>query len=167
MTDHQFDRPRKNPIITAIMVLLVILVFLLAQPFLIPGYIKGIFLRFKFRRATLQQGKFVLFVYSDSPKWKPYIEQNILPQIQEHAVVLNWSERNQWDKRSWAVQAFQHWGGQKDFNPMALVYCNLASVQVIRFYKAFHEYKHGRTIKLQKAEGQLLQLVEAKTGKSI
>src|SRR5512139_930313 len=111
MTDHQSDRRSENPIKTAFGILLFLLIYLLVLPFLIPGYLKGTYLRLKFHNAALRQDRFVLFVYSDRQIWKPYIEQNILPPIQEHAILLNWSERNQWDKRSRAVQAFRHWGG--------------------------------------------------------
>ena len=36
-------------------------------------------------------GRRVLFVYSNSPVWQEYIEQNVLPRLPETAVVLNWS----------------------------------------------------------------------------
>jgi hypothetical protein len=87
----------------------------------------------------------------------------MLPQIQDHAVILNWSERNQWDKTSWPVQTFEHWSGQKDFNPLAVVFCGLTRVRVIRFYPAFLDFKHGKEGSLHKAESQLLELAKAKT----
>jgi len=67
----------------------------------------------------LPRGTRILFVYSDSPIWHDYIEQHILPLIQEHAVVLNWSQRRSrsW-RRSLAVAAFKHFGGWREFNPM-------------------------------------------------
>ena len=114
-------------------------------------------------RAATPHQKFILFVYSDSPNWKSYIERNILPQIQDHAVILNWSERNQWDKTSWPVQVFEHWGGQKNFNPLAVVFCGLTQVRVIRFYRAFLDFKHGKEALLRQAESQLLELTRLET----
>jgi hypothetical protein len=37
-------------------------------------------------------GKRVLFVYSNSPVWQSYIEDDILPRLPQGSVVLNWSE---------------------------------------------------------------------------
>src|SRR5688572_13185008 len=42
------------------------------------------------------RGKDILFVYSDSPIWHDYIEQQIIPQIEARAVILNWSDRRHW-----------------------------------------------------------------------
>ena len=162
MPDEQLARHKENPFRTALNLLLVALFYLIASPFLISGYIKGVFLRFKFQKVAHRQGKFVLFVYSDSPHWKSYIEQNILPHVQEYAIVLNWSERSQWHRLSWSVQAFHHWGGRREFNPIAIVFCSLGDVRVFRFFKAFHEFKRGKPGILRKTESELVELVNAK-----
>jgi hypothetical protein len=39
----------------------------------------------------LPKGKDILFVSSDSPIWQEYMATQVLPQIQERAIVLNWS----------------------------------------------------------------------------
>jgi hypothetical protein len=150
---------KENPIKTGLMILLLILIYIIAIPFMIPKLIHGFFLRSSFRKIAIKQGKFILFVYSDSPNWKPYIETNILPKVQEHATILNWSERSIWDNKSWAVRTFKHWGGQVDFNPVAIVFCNLLKVKVFRFYQPFLEYKHGKVNSLQTVETQLFELV--------
>ena len=156
----QSESKKENPIKTGLKLILIAIIYIVALPFLIPKTIRGISLRFKFRRAAFTQDRFVIFVYSDSPNWKSYIEENILPQIQDHAIVLNWSNRSHWDKTSWVVQAFQHWGGQENFNPLAIVFCNLVDVRVIRFYNAFHDLKRGKGIPLQKAEAKLFELMK-------
>lgn len=38
------------------------------------------------------RGRDILFVYSDSPIWRDYIEQRVLPCLGERAIVLNWSQ---------------------------------------------------------------------------
>ena len=162
MSDEELARHKENPFKTALMLLLVALIYLVALPFLIPSFVKGVFLRLKFQNIAHHQGKFVLFIYSESPNWKSYIEQNILPQLQEHALVLNWSERSQWDRSSWIVQAFYHWGGRRDFNPIAIVFYSLVDVRVFRFFKAFHELKRGKPGILKKIESELVELVNAK-----
>src|SRR5687767_13516288 len=61
------------------------------------------------------RGRDILFVYSDSPIWREYIDQHILPYIGERAVVLNWSQRKRW-RISLARLAFHHFGGYRRFN---------------------------------------------------
>ena len=42
------------------------------------------------------RGRYVLVVYSNSPIWQGYFEQNVLPAVGSRGVVLNWSERKRW-----------------------------------------------------------------------
>lgn len=42
----------------------------------------------------LPRGKDILLVYSDSPIWQGYMASEVLPLVQERAVVLNWSQRS-------------------------------------------------------------------------
>jgi len=162
MADDELAHQNEDPVETAFNLLLVVLIYLVALPFLISSFIKGVFLGFKFRTMARRQGKFIIFVYSDSPTWKWYIEQNILPHVQQYAMILNWSERSRWDRSSWIVQAFHHWGGEREFNPIAIVYFSLTDVRVIRFFKAFHELKRGKSGILDKVESELVQLVNAR-----
>jgi hypothetical protein len=83
---------------------------------------------------------FVVFVYSNSPTWKDYIEREILPHIQDRAVILNWSERRNW-KDSLAVLAFRCFGGYRNFNPIGMVFRPFRFVKAYRFFEAF---KHGK-----------------------
>jgi hypothetical protein len=161
--NNQSENKKAHLIENILMLSMIALIYVALFPFLLPHIIKDIALRFKFRKAAISQGKFILFVYSDSPHWKSYIERNILPQIQDHAVILNWSERNQWDTTSWPVRVFKHWGGRKDFNPLAVVFCSLTQVRVIRFYPAFLDFKHGKEALLRQAESQLLDLANLET----
>ncbi len=77
-----------------LLILIVPILFIVTLPFQIPTILRGISLRFKFRKEVVNQGKFIIFVYSDSPNWKSYIEENIFSQIQDHAIKLNWSNRS-------------------------------------------------------------------------
>ena len=67
------------------------------------------------------RGRDVLFVYSDSPIWHDYIEDVLLPLLGDRAVVLNWSQRKRW-RVSIARLAFHHFGGSREFNPLAVVF---------------------------------------------
>ena len=66
-------------------------------------------------------GKRVLFVYSNSPVWQSYIENNILPRLPRGSVVLNWSERRRWRWWSLSAAVFYFFGGSREFNPLAVI----------------------------------------------
>jgi hypothetical protein len=89
------------------------------------------------------RGRDVLLVYSDSPVWHDYIEANLLPHIRKRAIILNWSERRTW-RLSLAVLAFGHFGGDMEFNPLAVVFRPFRFTRRFRFWRPFREYKHGQ-----------------------
>lgn len=100
--------------------------------------------------------RFVLFVYSDSPIWKDYIETEIFPHIQDHTIILNWSQRKSW-KPSLAVLAFRYFGGYRNFNPIAIVFRPFHLVKTYRFFQAFRAYKHGDPEKVEETKNQLFE----------
>jgi hypothetical protein len=99
------------------------------------------------------KGRNVLFVYSDSPNWKEYVETNILSRFDNTVVVLNWSNRSKW-KTSLAKLVFQHWGGRREFNPLGVVFKPFHRTRVFRFHKAFMDSKHGKSENLKKLEAE-------------
>lgn len=141
---------------------LVALVVVVALPLTVAYLVYELALRLKFGRAA-RRGQFIIFVYSNSPNWKNYIEANLLPHVRDHAILLNWSERRDWDESSWPVRALQHWGGDTNYNPLAVVYVHLAHVRVLRFHQAFRDFKHGKAAPLHEVEAELLELVRKKT----
>ena len=102
-----------------------------------------------------QKKPFIVFVYSDSPTWKNYIEAEFLPHLQGRAMILNWSERRNW-KNSLAVLAFRYFGGYRNFNPIGMVFRPFHFVKTYRFFEAFKEFKHGDRKKVEELEGELL-----------
>lgn len=56
----------------------------------------------RFRVVWRPKGKDVLLVYSNSPHWQRYVEENWMPRWGHRAVVLNWSERSGWKGRALA-----------------------------------------------------------------
>ena len=100
-----------------------------------------------------------LYVYSNSPHWEKYVEQNILPRLPRKSIVLNWSERKKW-KRTLSTLAFRHFGGYRDFNPMALVFLPFHCVKIFRFHQAFKDFKHGRDEPLKKMEAEFFSVLE-------
>ena len=104
----------------------------------------------------------VLFVYSNSPIWRDYIEKEILPYIQDSAVILNWSERRNW-KTSLAGLAFQYFGGDRNFNPIGMVFRPFHLVKTYRFYEAFKDFKHGKPRKVEEIKRALFETLGLKT----
>ena len=135
-------------------------ILLLALPFLAAGAWWHRRTRRRLQRAFHNrwgaQGKRLLLVYSNSPNWQAYIEENWLPQLESVAVALNWSERRTWAERQpLEADIFRAWGGDREFNPLAIVIPADGTVRVIRFWQAFRDYKHGRDRTLRAAEAEL------------
>ena len=91
----------------------------------------------------LPRGRDILFVHSESPIWMEYMTGEVLPLVQDRAVVLNWSDRKRWSQWSIAVQAFHAFGGEREFNPMVIVFRPFRLAQKFRFWPAFKAWKHG------------------------
>ena len=146
--------------ILALVVLLLPLLLIYVAAYLVFHLVWGIVLRVWFWRAHAARGRPCLFVYSESPNWKAYIEENLLPRIGNRAMVLNWSERQLWDTTyPWEVRFFRRFAGDREFNPLALVFCGRGHIQTVRFHQAFLDLKHGRESALRAAEAELFSLV--------
>jgi hypothetical protein len=135
-------------------------IMLLALPFLAIGARLGRWKRRRLQRAFNARwgtsGKRLLLVYSSSPHWQAYIEEHWLPRLGGMAVVLNWSERAEWpEHHPLEARIFRMWAGDREFNPVAIVIPERGPVRVIRFWRAFRDYKHGRDRALRAAEAEL------------
>ena len=142
--------------LTNVSKILILLLLIILAPVLIIGALLYIFWGIILYIAiwlTWKQRR-VLFVYSDSPTWKDYIEAEIIPKIQNRAAILNWSERKIW-KNSLDVLAFRYFGGHRNFNPMALVFRPFRFVKDYRFFEAFKEFKHGKPEEVEKMAAKL------------
>jgi hypothetical protein len=91
----------------------------------------------------LPQGKDVLYMSSNSPVWKEYMDTEILPLITKRAVILDWSARSKWPKLSFSVHVFRAFGGRREFNPMIVLFRPFRAAQIFRFFRAFKDRKHG------------------------
>jgi hypothetical protein len=148
-------------IAAAVVLCIVVLpILLLALPFLAVGAWldrrKRRRLQREFHSRWGAQGKRLLLVYSNSPNWQAYVEENWLPQLESSAVVLNWSERAKWTERHpFEGDIFRTWAGDREFNPLAIIIPADGPVRVIRFWQAFRDYKHGKDRTLRAAEAEL------------
>jgi hypothetical protein len=111
----------------------------------------------RFRSTWRIHGKDLLLVYSNSPHWQRYVEENWLPKWGHRAVILNWSERSTWGRSAPAeVALFRAFAGSREFNPLAIVIPPVGrDPHVVRFWRAFRDRKHGKDGLLQAAEAEL------------
>ena len=103
----------------------------------------------------LPRGKDVLFVFSDSPVWRDYMAQQVLPLVQERAVVVNWSERSKWPKWSFSAHVLQTFGGGREFNPLVIVFRPLRRARRFRFWQPFKDWKRGYTEPVERLTNDL------------
>ena len=104
----------------------------------------------------LPKGKDTLLVYSDGPIWRDYMIQEILPLVQERAVVLNWSERRNWHRWAFPAYIFRSFAGGQKYNPVVMLFRPFRRVEIFRFWSAFKDWKHGHTDSVNEIRNQLL-----------
>jgi hypothetical protein len=124
----------------------VIPLFLLLLPFLLVVLafwaLYSISLYLLVWTCWLTRGRDLLFVYSDSPHWKQYIEEEILPRIQHRSVILNWSERRKWiQKLTLGPMVFRHFGGYREFNPIGIHFRPLWIHSTFRFWDPIRKWR--------------------------
>ncbi len=107
--------------------------------------------------AWSRQSSWVVFVYSDSPKWKEHIEREIIPRLPAGTVILNSSQRGDWRWWNLPVMLFRTFSGTREHTPIALVFRRFRWVRAFRFYGAFQKAKHGRPQDLQEMEIRLFE----------
>jgi hypothetical protein len=93
-------------------------IFLLVWPIVAAMVWWDDFRRTAVHREFIQRrGERGILVYSNSPNWQAYIEQNWLPHISDRMAVLNWSERSRWASDALEVQLFRTLGGPGSSTP--------------------------------------------------
>ena len=152
---HQPRTVRKR--VTEVTLIVVLL------PLCLPLIVVGVVL-FALHRVVLYllvwllwvpKGKDTLFVYSNSPIWQEYMTQQVLPLVQNRAIVLNWSERSIWRKWRLTPQIFYSFGGGHDFNPMVIIFRPLRRAKLFRFWSAFKDWKHGHSERVEQLTNAL------------
>ena len=109
--------------------------------------------------AWTKHTKLVVFVYSDSPKWKEHVESTILPSLPHDAVVINRSQP--WEGSSLAGRIFRHFGGHYEFCPIGIFVERWRPVQVFRLFKPFQEARHGDSTALNNVQAALLAATQS------
>ena len=106
-----------------------------------------------FRRQYGAGGKDLLLVYSDSPRWKEYIETTWMPRWSDRMVVLNRSKP--WSEEQVEVKLWRQEAGDLEHTPVVILVPSSGSTTIVRFWLAFRDYKHGKDSRLRDAERRL------------
>jgi hypothetical protein len=137
----------------------------LLLPIILPLAIVGLVLHFLNKVVVyllvwvwwLPKRKDVLYVSSDSPIWREYMETEVFPLVAERAIVLSWSARSKWPKWSFPVRVFRTFGRGRDFNPMVVLFRPFRRAMIFRFLPAFQERKHGNGASVEQLRHDLMQ----------
>jgi hypothetical protein len=138
-------------------VLLLPIIFPLAIVGLVFHVLNRVFVYLLVWVCWLPRGKDVLYISSDSPIWKEYMETEVLPLVAKRAIVLSWSGRDKWPKWSFAVRVFRTFGRSRDFNPMIVLFRPFRPARIFRFLPAFRERKHGNNTSVEQLRRDLIQ----------
>ena len=144
-------RPKRKAWQLALAIVLLPLIVVFAAIALVLSAISTAFLHLAIWSWWCLRGRDILFVYSESPLWRDHIEERILPFLGDRATVLNWSERKRW-RLSLARLAFYHFGGYRQFNPIAIVFRPFHRTRSFRCWGPFRELKQGRPAALEAME---------------
>ena len=143
--------------------------------------------RFRNRHGSEVRG---LLIYSNSPNWQAYIEREWLPRLQGRLFIMNWSHRVRWEVECPLEAMIFRELGDREFNPAAIVFRPLVPgrlfrrwldairaldpigmlapyerpADVVRFFQAFRDFKHGRDRTLRAQELRLWALLEGSDG---
>lgn len=148
-----FWRRIGNAVVPVILLPVIVPVALLALIFYLPHRLALYMLVWI---LWLPKGKNVLLVYSDSPIWHEYMMTQIMPLVGAHAVVLNWSERSKWPWWSFRAHVFHWFAGDREFNPIVILFRPFRRARVFRFWSAFKDWKRGDREPVERLRQQLL-----------
>jgi hypothetical protein len=130
-------------LLVALPLLLLALLFLLTLVRML--YHGGVSLSLQFL-VWAKRGSWVVWVYSDSPKWKSYVESEILPALPSGSTIINRSLP--WQPDSLAGRVYRHFGGDYEFCPIGIVFRRGEWVTCFRFFQPFQQARHGDTSSL-------------------
>jgi hypothetical protein len=156
------DTTRKNPTLLVLILLSPLLLAWLVM-YLLFLFLVGIFLTLAVWLWWCPRGRCVLLVYSDSPIWKERIEETLLPKLAPSAVIINWSHRKSWRWHALSTLLFHYFGGDKEFNPMAVIFHPGKFPKTFRFWKGYQVYKKGNAEPLEKEIGKMFDYLTSGT----
>ena len=102
--------------------------------------------------------KDLLLVYTDSPHWKDYSETNWVGRWSDRVVILNRSRP--WSRIEPQAALWLRLKGFVEHTPLAIIVPQQGPVRIVRFFKAFRDFKHGDAAPLHAAESELVEALE-------
>jgi hypothetical protein len=184
--------PRERPAIGRGCLVFGLPLLVVASPILLAYSLWDDYRSSALRREFLRRwpGKRGILVYSNSPNWQTYIEQNWLPSIGDALLILNWSKRADWSQQHpFEQRVCRRYGGDREFNPLAIVFKprgrvatlsawlqgigrldpiamflpNSHDTEVVRFFQAFRDHKHGKDELLRTREKEMFDALRVAT----
>jgi hypothetical protein len=146
-----------RPLTNVVGLATVFLLFPLGVAFLAAWLLATLALHLALLVTWLPRGRRVLFVYSASPRWKGYLDENVVPRLPANAVILDWSERARWSPFALGPWLFRLWSGERSFNPVAIVVRPWRGPKIFRFWPAFEWLERGKPEPLQEIRAALLE----------
>jgi len=83
----------------------------------------------------------------------------VLPMVQERAIVLNWSERNTWSLWSFRVHVFHCFAGGREFNPLVVLFRPFHRARAFRFWGPFNDWKRGYREPVERLRQELFSVL--------
>ena len=151
------ESPTRRIALTALIVVLMPIIIPFAAVVLVLYWLHRVALYGLIWLLWLPRGKDVLLVHSDSPIWHDYMTTQVVPLVQNRAVILNWSQRHKWSKWSFSVHVFHSFGGTNEFNPMVAIFRPFRRARMFRFWSAFKDWKRGDAEPVTRLREDLLQ----------
>jgi hypothetical protein len=160
---------RRRATVRRIGFVLVLALFPVLVPFVVLALAVYFFWALLLRLLVLvlwfPRGHRVLVIYSNSPHWKAYFEERIVPRLGASCVVLNWSHRRRW-RHTLARCLFRFYGGPKAYNPLVVVMPAFGRAAVFRFWPAFRDLKRGCPELLRRLETELFSTASGRGAES-
>lgn len=101
----------------------------------------------KIKKEYFSKNKNTFFLYSSSKKWENYFEEKLIPQIQDKAIIINWSTRHtdNWNGHPIAKEIFSLYRPRPYLYPSAIIFHPNGSVSKFSFYLPYIKMlKSGR-----------------------
>ena len=100
----------------------------------------------KVREVWFPKGKCAFFMYSDSKKWKEYLETELIPQIKDRTAIWNWSTRRKtgWNEDLLDYQVLKLFRGFGYFYPIGIVFLPSGEVKTFQFYDDYFNFLKGK-----------------------
>jgi hypothetical protein len=148
-------RPDPGPLSNVIGLVTVFALFPLGVAYLAVWLVATWLLHVALAVAWLPRGRRVLYVASDDPRFKPYLDAHVEPRLPKSTVRLNGSERAGWSSLDLGVWLYRLWAGDRSESGVVVVVRVLRGPLVLRFARALEAVERGEPGPLRALEAKL------------